>query len=78
MKTIKLIVLIIVVILLVIIIIQNREPVKTHFLLATVEMPQILLLLITAAAGFVVGLMVALLSGRKPGTSAKPEQPPAE
>ncbi|MDI6699320.1 MAG: LapA family protein [Candidatus Saccharicenans sp.] len=75
MRTARLIILIIVVILLAIIIIQNREPVKTHFLFATVEMPHILLLLITAAAGFVAGLMVALLSERKKVRQEKSEQP---
>ncbi len=74
MRTARLIILIIVVILLAIIIIQNREPVKTHFLLATVEMPHILLLLITAAAGFVAGLMVALLSERKKARLEKLEK----
>jgi uncharacterized integral membrane protein len=63
-----------VVVLLAIIIIQNREPVRTHFLLATVEMPHILLLLITAAAGFVAGVMVALLSERKKAKQEKLSQ----
>lgn len=71
MRTTRLIVLIVVVVLLAIIIIQNREPVRTHFLFATVEMPHILLLLITAAAGFVAGLMVALLSERKKAKQEK-------
>lgn len=77
MKTVRLVVLIIVVILLAIIIIQNREPVRTHFLFATVEMPHILLLLVTAAAGFVAGLMVALLSERKKAKQEKLSQQPS-
>jgi uncharacterized integral membrane protein len=40
---------------------QNRAPVQTHFLLVTVEMPQILLLALTALGGFAVGLLVPAL-----------------
>lgn len=46
---------------LLIVIAQNRAPVQTHFLLITIEMPQILLLALTALAGFVVGLLVPAL-----------------
>ncbi len=68
-----LILLLILAILLVIIIIQNREPVQTHFLFITVEMPQILLLLITACFGFAIGVLVSLLTGLKKGKYEKPE-----
>ncbi len=44
-----------------IVIAQNRAPVQTHFLLITVEMPQILLLALTALAGFIVGLLASTL-----------------
>jgi uncharacterized integral membrane protein len=38
---------------------QNTETVTTRFLFATVEMPRALLLILTFAAGVVVGLIVA-------------------
>ncbi len=44
-----------------IVIAQNRAPVQTHFLLITIEMPQILLLALTALGGFVVGMLVPAL-----------------
>jgi uncharacterized integral membrane protein len=51
------------VVILAIIIVQNREPVPTHFLLVAVRMPLILLLIITAGAGFVIGVLTALVIG---------------
>ncbi|HBI14738.1 MAG TPA: hypothetical protein DDY20_04375 [Desulfobulbaceae bacterium] len=42
------------------VILQNRSPVQAHFLLITVEMPVILLLLLTAGLGFALGLLAAL------------------
>jgi uncharacterized integral membrane protein len=66
MKTAKLIGILALVLVLGIVIIQNREPVRTHFLLITVEMPHVLLLLLTAAAGFALGLLVALFNRPKP------------
>ena len=43
------------------VVLQNRDPVQTHFLLITVEMPLILLLLLllTAGLGFALGLPAA-------------------
>lgn len=46
---------------LVVVIVQNREPVQTRFLLITIEMPQILLLGLTAAVGFALGLLAPAL-----------------
>jgi uncharacterized integral membrane protein len=66
MKTTKLIGILALVLALGIVIIQNRGPVQTHFLLITVEMPQILLLLLTAGGGFALGLLVALWGKSKP------------
>jgi len=44
---------------------QNRGPVRTHLAFVTVEMPQILLLLLMAGGGFCLGLLVALFGGSK-------------
>lgn len=40
--------------------IQNRAPVQTRFLMLTVEMPQILLLVLAVGGGFALGLLTAL------------------
>lgn len=58
-------------ILLLILILQNRDPVETKFLLASVTMPRAALLMVTGLIGFAIGLLVALrLSGRpKSGAS---------
>ena len=45
---------------------QNRNPVQAHFLLITVEMPHILLLILTAGLGFTLGLLVAFFHSSKP------------
>jgi uncharacterized integral membrane protein len=45
--------------------IQNRGPVQTRLLFVTVEMPQILLLLLMAGGGFCLGLLVALFVGSR-------------
>jgi uncharacterized integral membrane protein len=66
MKTAKLIGILALVLVLGIVIIQNREPVRTHFLLITVEMPHVLLLLLIAGGGFALGLLVALFNRSKP------------
>jgi len=47
-------------ILVAIIVVQNREPVATHLLFATVVMPHAILLFITAAAGFALGVLLTL------------------
>ncbi len=51
MRNLKLIIASILAILVAIIVVQNREPVATHLLFATVVMPHAILLFITAAAG---------------------------
>ncbi len=66
MKNIKLIGILVLVFALGALILQNRSPVQTHFLLATVEMPHILLLLLTAGLGFALGLFVAFFNSSKP------------
>jgi uncharacterized integral membrane protein len=52
-------------ILVAIIVVQNREPVATHLLFATVVMPHAVLLFITAAAGLALGLLLALSVNKK-------------
>ncbi|MDD3619567.1 MAG: LapA family protein [Desulfobulbaceae bacterium] len=49
---------------------QNRSPVQAHFLFVTVEMPVILLLVLTAALGFILGMLVSFYA--RPG--AREEQ----
>ncbi len=45
-------------ILTIIVVMQNQEAVETKILFATITMPRALLLLITLAAGVVVGLLL--------------------
>jgi len=66
MKKIKLIGILVLVFALGAVIVQNRNPVQAHFLLITVEMPHILLLLLTAGLGFTLGLIVAFFNSSKP------------
>ena len=66
MKKIKLIGILVLVCALGAVIVQNRNPVQTHFLLVTVEMPHILLLLLTAGLGFALGLLVAFFNSSEP------------
>jgi len=67
MKTTKLTGILVLVIALGIVFIQNREPVQTHFLFITIEMPHILLLLLTAGGGFALGLLAALFNRANKG-----------
>ena len=71
MKKTKLIAILILVCALVVVIVQNRSPVQAHFLLITVEMPIILLLLLTAGLGFALGLLAALFNRSAPKESKK-------
>lgn len=64
MKTAKLIAILVLTVALGIIVIQNSAPIQTRFLFITVEMPQILLLLLIAVVGFCLGLLVALWGKR--------------
>jgi len=50
---------------LVIFVFQNREPVQTRFLTLEATMPRAAVLLITAAIGFLAGLLVPRLLGGK-------------
>lgn len=67
MKKIKLVFLLIVSLALVLVVVQNNAPINARFLWLTAEVPVIVLLFLTAAGGFVSGLLAALLvkSGAK-------------
>ena len=60
MRNLKIIIASILVILVAIMVVQNREPVETHLLFATVVMPHAVLIFITAATGFALGVLLAL------------------
>jgi uncharacterized integral membrane protein len=60
MRNLKIIVVSILAILVAIMMLQNREPVATHLLFATIVMPHAVLLFITAAAGFALGALLTL------------------
>ena len=60
MRNVKIITAAILAILVVIIVVQNREPVATHLLFATIVMPHAVLLFITAAAGFALGALLTM------------------
>jgi uncharacterized integral membrane protein len=64
MKTPKLVIILVISIALILIVVQNTAPVEARFLWLTAEVPAILLLFLTAAGGFALGLLVALF-GRK-------------
>ena len=59
MNKVKTIIAAILVILVVIVILQNMESVETRFLLARVEMPRAVLLIITLLVGFGVGVVAS-------------------
>jgi uncharacterized integral membrane protein len=60
MRNLKLVVASLLAILVAIVVVQNREQVATHILFATVMMPHAILLFITAAAGFALGVILTL------------------
>lgn len=60
MKNLKIIAMLILVTALGILIFQNHAPVETRFLHMTLEMPYILLLLLTAGGGFALGMLTAM------------------
>jgi uncharacterized integral membrane protein len=65
MRNFKIITASILAILVTIMVVQNREPVATHLLFATVVMPHAVLLFITAVAGLALGLLLALTVNKK-------------
>jgi uncharacterized integral membrane protein len=60
MRNFKLITASVLAILVAILVVQNREPVETHLLFVTVAMPHAILLFITAAAGFTLGILLTM------------------
>ena len=52
-------------ILVITLVVQNRQPVETKILWATVEMPRAVLLLTTFILGIIVGLLIAYIRGRQ-------------
>ncbi len=67
MKNVKVIAIALLAIVSIIIVMQNTASVETRLLFVTVTMPRALLLLLTLAAGFVLGLFTTLaLQRRKP------------
>ena len=70
MKSIKLVMLLLLVGALAAVVLQNHASWQVRFLWLTGEVPGIILLLLTAAAGFIAGITVALLVKR----GGKPQQ----
>jgi uncharacterized integral membrane protein len=60
MRDLKLITASIVAILVAILVVQNTEPVETHLLFATVAMPHAVLIFISSAAGFALGVLLTM------------------
>jgi uncharacterized integral membrane protein len=52
---------------LLLLVVQNTDPVRARFLWYSAEMPVILLLAVTAAGAFALGLLVAMFGGRSGG-----------
>jgi len=67
MKTFKLLLVLTISIAIMLIVIQNKHVIQVRFLWFTGEMPAILLLFLTSAGGFALGIIVTLLvrSGKK-------------
>lgn len=64
MKSIKLTLVLVLVVALSAVVLQNQEPWKVRFLWLSGDVPGIILLFLTAVAGFVAGITVALLMRR--------------
>lgn len=68
-KTVKLIIILVLSLGLLLIIVQNTDPFGAQFLWFKAEIPAVLLLFLTALGGFILGLLVALISGFKSRSS---------
>jgi len=60
MRDLKLIAASILAILVAVLVFQNTEPVETHLLFGTVAMPHAVLIFISAAAGFALGVLLTM------------------
>jgi uncharacterized integral membrane protein len=60
MRDLKLITASVLAILVAILVFQNTEPVETHLLFGTVAMPHAVLIFISAAAGFALGVLLTM------------------
>ncbi len=78
MQRVKLAVLLLIGLGVLLVVIQNTAPVQARFLWMTAEIPAIVLLIGTAVAGFVAGLLVALLvkSGQRSRLKSGKNKPP--
>ncbi len=65
MKTVKLVVVLVLSILLIMVVVRNTEQVETDLLLFRTELPVIVLLFVTTAGGFALGLLVSFLVRKK-------------
>lgn len=64
MRSIKLLLLLVLVVALAAVAVQNQSPWQVRFLWLSGEVPGIILLFLTASAGFIAGITVALLMKR--------------
>jgi len=64
MKNTKLIIIIILVVAALLLILQNTDYVRVTLFFFRLEMPMILLLLITTGIGFLIGLLISLRGGK--------------
>ena len=71
MKKARIILIVVIVLLALIVSLQNTEAVETKFLLMTIEMPRVILLLLTFVLGFVGGMITASFILRKPKVKAE-------
>jgi uncharacterized integral membrane protein len=60
MRDLKLITASVLAILVAVLVFQNTEPVETHLLFGTVSMPHAVLIFISAAAGFALGVLLTM------------------
>lgn len=65
MKSVKLAGLLVLVVALAVVVFQNRDPWQVRFFWIAGDVPGIILLFLTAAAGFMMGIAVALLTKRR-------------
>lgn len=61
----KLVIAVLVLIIAIILVVQNSEMVETRLLVTTIEMSRAVLLMITLAIGFILGVLTAFLVSRK-------------